>query len=305
MSENKKGFNTSPFTVFLVDFLGGLLPGLLFIFFTFITVIIPFWLLARIYVEILPLTAEFLGHLINVGKSFQFELVSFVLVISYVFGHIFFRQNPKTPDEASYNMVKENIKDPKSWVVQEDNEGNIDIEFPYRFLFEYLNHRNLTHLSSFIPWKGRKKNTHKFRTKTFINILKVRLYFYFPEQVGQIRRNEAHVRLMTSIWYVTRAVKKLSIRIGVPIGIVSLLIALITNLDYQLLSLSFSSDFTKGLFALFISITVFFVFKWMKIKVEEFIHYQRVREIVYVLETAYIASKTNPEILDGLNQNQI
>ena len=42
---------------------------------------------------------------------------------------------------------------------------------------------------------------------------------------------------------------------------------------------------------------------WSKGTVEKYLHYMRVREIMYVLETAYISNELNPLVLDGIVKN--
>ncbi len=55
-----------------------------------------------------------------------------------------------------------------------------------------------------VLWDGNSTELQKNRSKAFVNIMKTRLHFHYPEHYGQIARNEAHVRLASSIWYASR-----------------------------------------------------------------------------------------------------
>ena len=59
-------------------------------------------------------------------------------------------------------------------------------------------------MAKIVPRKGEKGLDH--RTKMFLNILKIRLQLAAADKCGEIVRNEAHVRMMSSVWYAARAV---------------------------------------------------------------------------------------------------
>jgi hypothetical protein len=170
----------------------------------------------------------------------------------------------------------------------EPNE--LDAQFPYLFIGEYLERRGLNHLACYIPWRGQKVETHRRRTKMFINILKIRLKFLIPERCKDIVRNEAHVRLATSVWYASRFLLAAS-----AISLVLLGLALLVPGTPRP-----SADF---LHVLLLDIGVFALPMYLKQKIEQFLHYMRVREIVYVLETAHFATECGLNLeLDGLGK---
>lgn len=135
----------------------------------------------------------------------------------------------------------------------------------------------LDHLAEWVPWQGKKPETWKYRTKMFINQIKIRLQYLVPERCKDIVRNEAHVRLATSVWYSTRWIMGLCV-----LGIIMLASALVriptTGFDH-LLSSAICANVLILAFAIY-----------LKRQIENFIHYLRVREIVYVLETAHFAT---------------
>lgn len=206
------------------------------------------------------------------------------LVLAYVMGSVFYRQDPKVPDARSARLIWRKTKskeDRERLAVQPTSEHFEDItpydaQFPYFFLHEYLTGRGLQHLAQLVPWKGRYPDTWKYRTKMFINLLKIRLQFSVPEKCKEIVRNEAHVRMATSVWYATNWVMVASV-----VGLAFLLIAsvrrLLGGVDHMLL----------GAFAL--DLVVLLIAVVMRFKIERFLHYLRVREVVYVLETAHFA----------------
>jgi hypothetical protein len=55
----------------------------------------------------------------------------------------------------------------------------------------------------------------------------------------------------------------------------------------------------RTVIALFVFPVAIIVLAWIvKVRIEYFLHYQRLREIFYVLETSYIAFRDHPEVLD-------
>jgi hypothetical protein len=91
----------------VVEFLGILVPGMFFIFALVPAISVP----AATFVRIVqggevaaPIASEYLVTLIlSPGAGSIFLLA----VFSYVFGHIFFRQDPKVPDEKSFKKVND------------------------------------------------------------------------------------------------------------------------------------------------------------------------------------------------------
>ena len=191
----------------IVEFLGILVPGLIFIFAFIPAAIFPLASLLEV-IELSPSQSMLLGkeiviHLISPSFGTLFVLT----VFSYVVGHLFFRQDPKIPDEHSFDRVKETIKEEgpvrlgtneKEFNKKNNEPDKYNLEFPYRYLKEYLHDRGMYHLAEMIPWSGNEPESYPLRTKHFINVLKVRLEFLFPYQYLRIQRNEAHVRLMSS-----------------------------------------------------------------------------------------------------------
>ncbi|MBT8079522.1 MAG: hypothetical protein KJO31_13165 [Gammaproteobacteria bacterium] len=316
----------------IVEFLGILVPGIVFLTGLLPAAIIPVVMSLRAHPEISRDLSGSIFWIPDLGQASMFLVTAIFLIIAYVVGHAFFRQDPKVPDQHSFKKIRNNMiqrrtrekikhekvkfwnlrakrkigKDVRKTLVDDgpvrllgeerrDNEKNqkpnkYNLEFPYRYLYEYLHQRGLKHLAGLIPWRGSDPGTYEKRTKHFINLMKVRLEFVFPRQYTRIQRNEAHIRLMASIWYATRGLISIAKYIAISI-IVLYVFYYPSELRVAALSIAAASIATTCILAI-VSMR----------QVENFLHYQRIREIVFILEAAHFADKLAPGrgILDNL-----
>ncbi len=297
------------FVLPIVEFLGILVPGVIFIFAFIPATIFPLASLLEVVGQDsfsgILLDKELFTHLISPSFGTLFILV----VFSYVAGHLFFRQDPKIPDEHSFVRVKETIKEEgpvrlgkeeKGFNESKNQPNKYNLEFPYRYLKEYLSDRGMDHLAEMIPWSGNDPDSYRLRTKHFINVLKVRLEFLFPYQYLRIQRNEAHVRLMSSMWYAGKSLIWVA-SIGSIFG--SLAVGITMFASKSAWPIPYVSSIIAPFLVLFLSL-------FLKRHIESFLHYQRIREIVFILETAYFAHDLYPQfhfsegdsrVSDGVN----
>ncbi len=287
---------------FLVDFLGALFPGLIFgvaIALTLGSTMVylihqsKILLLDRIPgIEDIN-TLDIIRYLSEGLGNYSFYIFMLVIITSYILGQFLYRKDPKDPDTASFKRVwkRLNSDQQEKWVEQlkpEENISTFTVEFPYRFLRKYLESRGLLYLTEIVPWT---EEDHSFRSKTFINKLKIRLQCFHPDKTGDILKNEGHIRLMSSIWHMFRYLKQLSI------GCIIINILLFALIHQTVLYL---------IVPLLLSVLVFLLAYIGKRGIETFFHYQRVREVYYVLETAYAAFMDNKErIIDKVNKQQL
>ena len=279
----------------IVEFLGILVPGIIFLLAIFPALIIPIMAIIRIIENgsvVCPIVSDDIIKLIMMPGAMK----SFVLLVfSYVIGHVFFRQDPKIPDTKSFQRVPDNIKkDGPVRLCENEKKYNMkeygkemphNMEFPYRYLHEYLHDRGMPHLAEKITWKGEEPETYKNRTKHFINILKVHLEFLFPYQYTRIQRNEAHVRLMSSMWYCSKSIIITSV-VGCVIGAISVFyVSEINNVFWPM-------PYVAAIYWPLLALIASFILKY---KIETFLHYQRIREIVFILEAAHFANELYPE----------
>lgn len=278
----------------IVEFLGILVPGVIFIFALIPGAIFPLASLLEVIgrdsVNSTLLLKKLFDHLISPGFGTLFIL----MVFSYVVGHLFFRQDPKIPDEHSFVRVKDTIKEEgpvrlgeneKQFNTRNHRPNTYNLEFPYRYLKEYLHDRGMYHLAKMIPWSGNDPETYRLRTKHFINVLKVRLEFLFPYQYLRIQRNEAHVRLMSSMWYCGKTLIWVAVT-GSVLGLLTTGAAIFVSKSV------WPIPYVSSVIA---PLVVFTLSLLLKRYIESFLHYQRIREIVFILETAYFAHQVYPQ----------
>ncbi len=292
-----------------VDFFGSLVPGFLF---TMITVPMIVWTGATLLGKT-PGSGPDKSWVSAIPNSVLFTLL---IVVSYVVGHMFSRRDPKVPDQKSlayilrtnWDDLSRSVVQPKaadrdrfqvesgrgvaarirSWFeirrkARELAEG-AGGQFPYSHLRTYLSKRGLDHLARHVPWDGDSEQIDQ-RSKLFINLLKIRIQFRSPRKCGDIVRNEAHVRMMSSVWFAAQLLQY--------VWVVLLAIVMASAYHRQQwspifkFSQGFPSSIVMVLVTLLICVTV------LRRAIIYFLHYQRVREIVYVLATAHAS------LLDG------
>lgn len=286
---------------FIVEFLGSLVPGVVFTTAAIFGVAWPFWafLTTASQGKYAAALASLPGDVIK-----NAELGSFVtlLCVSYVLGHLFFRQDPNDPDRASFRRLREDLvaqrarakesgrtKELLASQLQGDYgcETEEDVRFPYPYLHEYLTQRGLHHLMWFVLWKDPAKGS--FRSKNYINVLKIRLGFYQPGHCITIARNEAHVRLISSTWHLCRGL----FRAG-AVGIAFVLIR------FLFLKGSMPDRVQDSVALLACPVIVMSGAAYVRWKTEKPLHYMRLREIIFVLETAYTAFRDSPQLISDV-----
>ncbi len=293
------------FQEYWVDFLGGLLPGTLFLVGSLLSIIPAYILLLKsvegdLAVGVGAQVAAFGSLMNNIHTLVWTVVLTAMLVISYVLGHIFYRQDPNRPNRRSFaRLRRKELKtdnsrtacDLKKYLRGEYGCGSEDeCEFPYEYFDQYLVQRGLDHLVPLVVWRHDRGE----RTKNFINVLKIRLKFHFPNRCATIIRNEAHVRLASSTWYVGTAL--------CVVAVTSLCIAggsiLLLGATHSFRNvLSNESIMVLVVVAILMSVTTVLVGLSVRNFIERFLHYQRQREVVHVMETAYVAFRDDLGLL--------
>lgn len=323
----------------IVDVVAALLPGFVFVAATVPAVLLP----------IVALCAKLRGH--NVGieavafvskikeyaDAFRWEIAVIAFVLSYVFGHLFYRQDPKVPDGRSVQRCgfdndsaitpqvgyRRDMPHPSAYgplrkaapllnrigfvralILKWKKGAGIDtdeVQFPYSNLYHYLRSRGFDYLADLVWWRPedrlptastdavvncdpRDRRVKLARSKQFINLLKIRLEFDFPERCNTIARNEAHVRLMSSVWYCSRTL--------ISTATAGLVCGAIANYPFALGTMRLELIVIPGLIVV--------VARLVQDRVESVFHYQRIREVFFVLESANWASRAGSKLLDDL-----
>lgn len=328
------------FQEYWVDFLGGLLPGTLFLAASLVALTPVF--VVCFSIASLDFGATYFGMIAdalettrNTPNVIWFSLGTGFIVLSFVLGHLFYRQDPKLPNQKSF--VRLRARDKASFIHEiladgqrtetgnpskQEIDGYVssnlgcahfedylkkeyactseeDCQFPFPYFDQYLKNRGMNHLVPLVLWRTEPK----YRSKNWINILKIRLKLHFPNRCSTIIRNEAHVRLASSTWYVGGAVCRCSrygafVLIGSAVlcGIVLLVMAdlQVSQIDRGNLPEIVSNYTIAALFLL----TVHYTGTFAMSRIEKFLHYQRQREVVHVLETSWAAFRERPDLLN-------
>jgi len=139
-----------------------------------------------------------------------------------------------------------------------------------------------------ITWKGDDSDNDKIqRTKFFINILKIRLSYHRPDKCSELIRSEAHVRFSSTTWYLAQIIRKIS-DISLIISTLLLILSIFRN------NISVYPSNLDYFVPLIVVIVLILIMTKLIHTIENFFHYQRVRGILYVLETAYTFFREKP-----------
>jgi hypothetical protein len=163
-------------------------------------------------------------------------------------------------------------------------------KYPYPFMDEYLRKRQLIHLIDFVPWK---EGNRESRSKSYINILKIRLHHFKPRLYSTLTKQEAHIRLASSTWYVASNLESIVVRFSIVLFCISFLLRGLQG-DFRPLKGMLAHYFIPFL----LTFAVYLVANYSRKRIEQFFHYQRLREVVFVYETAYTAFRDDYDLLD-------
>jgi hypothetical protein len=301
---------------FLVDFLGGLIPGILFLAAS-ATIVFP--VAHAILRQQQKATHAALEDAIlavasatkETPNALWFGALIIILLIAYVVGHLFYRHDPNGPDARSFrwlarkreyrdkelklNFIKRGILfvlrpwelDKRDMLLGDLACANArECQFPYVHYDAYLKKRGLDDLLSWTKWTESETR----RTKNYINRLKILLRQRHPEKCASILRNEAHVRLATSTWYVSGALLFMSS------GGIGCLLLLVLGSTGPHVDRALSAMLGSFLSAFVCCLTVLVFSLYSRISIAKFLHYQRMREVFFVIETARVALRRAPTI---------
>jgi hypothetical protein len=181
---------------------------------------------------------------------------------------------------------------------------NFRVDFPYSHLKRYLQTRNYTHLAEHVPWKGNDRDD-KQRSKTFVNILKARIHRYAPEEMPQIEKNEAHIRLMNSLWYAAKTIRNIAVPVLAGVAGFYILRGLAGGGTFpESLKSLLDTDFA---FCLALFSTVQLLIAWyIRRSIKQYFHYMRVRELLFLLEIADTVNRSmdDKDMFEGLEPDK-
>lgn len=219
------------------------------------------------------------------------------MLLSYILGYIIRLTTPDFLDQISAQTIVKNwgrtekkkrnrfrdvvitsSKTPEAdyWPFHGDPESKN--KYPYYYFKEYLIARGHPNLANLVTWGPPNIEGRVKRSKTAINMMKLYVYNTNSHLSSIIEANEAHIRFMSGTW---RAISKniLFVILGIVISLTSLVYDRFTN---SVFSTTLVISFLQGTIHLFAML-------WAKKQIESFFHYQRVRELTYIVACAYYA----------------
>lgn len=303
----------------LVDLLGSLLPGTLLLIISIFSLLSPTVALVHSLSSNLSekrphmssMFFNFLEKTTDTPNTIWLFTSLIFFMAAYLIGFLLFRRDPAEPDQASVQyLIKEEEKSRKKMYGKGNPdtdekfleefaewkkcslacEGPESCSFPYPYLKKYLSTRGHGQLAALVDWNGEEP----YQSKTFINRIKISLKFFFPVESRTLIRNEAHVRLASSGWYAAKTLIKICF-VGFVLSVISMMIAgyrgsIMTNSGY----LAWLIGTMKWPAAMAL------IAVYCRVSIEKFIHYQRLREIVFVLQLYQIGACLNKD-LPGLS----
>jgi hypothetical protein len=266
-----------------IPFMGSLVPGIYLWMGLLFSIVPPLsLLLGSLSASGAGAAFNFLDYLTTITQSIKSGSWVLFIVISYVLGAILSKQDPKLTDQKSFDRISSQFeaegKDPRKDLACTSRK---ECEYPYPFLYDYLEKRGLTDLLDYIVWHGRPDQ----KSKAYINQLKIEVELKDPAVYQNLVRNEAHIRLSNTIWHSTILLRYCSL-FGIALVALSSIILLAASgdrspvdiLGYCLGSIAFPA------FILMIG-------EYFRVNIEKYFHFQRLREFFCILRTHYMLFK--------------
>ena len=294
------------FSLGVINLLGIIFPGLMFIMLLVVTVVWPGATLLHKVIHIGPGSEILLGwttlNEFPKGNSTLIIIVGFML--SYVLGYIIRLTTVDKLDKISAKKVikqmgkdyKKNcpsaiagIEDPEAAAIREEcwpYHGGPSDKFPYLHLKSYLEKRGLTDISELVTWSSLpspKDGEGFLRSKKIINNYKIEIFYKSPQLSTIIESNEAHIRLTYGTWRVSK--------LFFWVALAALAVLLLALGLFRLPLLQFS-------LIIFVELILAALLFYSKRKIEFQFHYQRIKELVQILVCTKLAreshEKSNP-----------
>lgn len=143
-------------------------------------------------------------------------------------------------------------------------------DYPYLNFYKYLLKRNETDLLQHVDWSPASA-----RTKNKINRMKIDIQLDYPDAYAILNKNESHIRMASSSWYVSRFITTMTWWCS---GIICvLLLTYWFNTGFEVVKL------IKSLSVLLPPCILLILMYNLRHQIEKFIHYQRLREIYFTL----------------------
>ena len=289
------------------DFIPLIIPGNIFLVFGLAGFVFPIMSELSGLKEFVPSSMFHFDNDVKMELStiilLTIPFIGFWLILTYIIGFMFYRQEPRAVDEVSYRYMGEKLKGKGAVRPHRTNDGDLEdlksikVEFPYRDLKEFFSDRGLSYLSQRIPWDY---DHQSMRSKHFANALKIRIKLEDPSAYDIIAKNESDVRTASSLWFALRLVLILTL-IGMFVSFWPIVI--------YLLPLTISPGAVKFVPNIYLIFGQFIIIIGSMAALHAIManfHYQRQREISFIMETAHWLLITNriPNMFFGLQATE-
>jgi hypothetical protein len=210
----------------------------------------------------------------------------FAFFFAYTIGSLLERLSVKRVDrlsarlEARKGKRKSDDYDPADELACDPKRDKC--EFPYLHLKRYLTQRGLTGLAQLVYWDA-DPSRQSYRSRNFIDILKIRIRYYGGANAMHIVRNQAQIRLASSAWHASLLILPLSV-----LGIVGIT------------WYSFQSRHTEALYYMTPSIITLVASMFAIWAIVNCFHDLRLREVVQILATACMLHHDDPKTFDDI-----
>ena len=201
-----------------------------------------------------------------------------------------------------YYFIEKRIKEKLDGL----SNGGVKFDYPYPDLRIYLLSRGFCHLLPFVPWCANSGKAPEERSKHMLNIIKQRIRSRGDDSmILDMIRNEGQIRLLSSLWFVFLVMRKI-LWIALVAGAVLMAAQLVSA---EIFGNGLSAFVEQGKFwkiqcfilAMFFGVGMCTWFKW---QIEASINYVRVREVVMILESAYLLSRKEPKLFEDLKDHE-
>ncbi len=150
-------------------------------------------------------------------------------------------------------------------------------DYPYNDYYKYLMKRNELELIRYVDWSQAGA-----RTKNKVNRMKIDVQLDYPDAYAIINKNESHIRMASSSWYVARFVKIMAI-ICAAVLFVFAIMGHFDNETKELISSFVYIPEKIIVLAILPPSLLAFLLYFLQHQIIKFIHYQRLREIYFTL----------------------
>ncbi len=155
--------------------------------------------------------------------------------------------------------------------------------FPYLDFYKYLLKRNEFDLIQYVDWSPAGA-----RTKNKINRMKIDIQLDYPDAYAIINKNESHIRMASSSWYVSRFVKVMALFSSIAVLVSAFFLycdaTKITTLKNDInLYREVFNIIAKVCAVMLPPSLLALLMRGARHQIAKFIHYQRLREIFFAL----------------------